>query len=82
MGWGGLAGNIKVACYCMLPNGVSEPEQGFWAELRLDSNLETIDFDPPAGPRPAGEPALMLSRLESGRDPARKLGFRPGCIIA
>jgi hypothetical protein len=27
-------------------------------------------------------PILRLSRLESGRNPARKPDFRPGCIIA
>ena len=35
---------------------------------------------PPAGHRLAGGPILRLSRLESGRDPARKPDFRPGLL--
>ncbi len=33
---------------------------------------------PPTGLRPAGGPILRPARIESGRDPARKLDFRPG----
>ncbi len=32
--------------------------------------------------RPAGGPILMFSRLASGRNPARKLDFRPGSTFA
>jgi hypothetical protein len=62
----------------MLPGQKS----GFRAGSRPDSNRETIKVGPPAGPLPAGVLMLSRSRLESGRNPARKPDFRPGRNIA
>ncbi len=55
---------------------------GFRAGLRPDSSLEHVKICPPPDLRPAGGPVLMFSRLESGRNPARKSDFRPGSTIA
>jgi hypothetical protein len=44
-----------------------------------DSNRENIKIGPPAG---LGGPILKLSRLVSGRNPARKPNFRAGSTIA
>ena len=57
-------------------------KSGFRAGFRLDSNRENIKIGPPAGLRPAEGPILMFSRLESGRNPARKPDFQPGSSIA
>ncbi len=61
----------------MLPGRKS----GLRARFRWDSNRENLKIGPAAGLRPAGGPILMLSRLESGRNPARKPDFRTGSTI-
>ncbi len=50
--------------------------------FRPDSNREYIKIGSPAGLRPAGRLIVRLSRLESGRQPTRKIDARPGSIIA
>ena len=72
-------GFLGVVCYAIVLPG---RKSGFRAGFRLDSNRESIKIGPPAGRRPAGKPISRLSRLESGRNPARKLDFRPGSTIA
>ncbi len=52
----------------------------FRAGCRPDSNRKSFKIGPPAGRRPA--PIVKLSRLESGRNPARKPDFWPGSTIA
>ena len=52
------------------------------AGFRLDSNLDSLKIGPPAGRKPAGGLILKLSRLESGRNPARKTDVRAGRTIA
>ncbi len=74
----------------MLRNSISGLEievfsgwtSGFRVGFRPDSSRESLNIGHPAGRRPAGEPNLMFSRLEFGRNPARKLDFRPGGTIA
>ena len=44
---------------------------GFRAGYRPASSRESVKIGPPAGRRPAGGLILKLSRLESGRNPAR-----------
>ncbi len=68
-----------ILCYAiMLPS----LKASFRAGFRPDSNRENNKIGPPAGRRPVGGPILKLSRLESGRNPARKPDFRPGGNIA
>ncbi len=52
-------------------------KSGFRAGFRPDSNRETSK-----SARPAGEPILNVSQLESGRNPARTPDVRPGSTIA
>ena len=59
----------------MLPGRKSDFGVGF----RQESNRENLKISPPAG-RPKAD--LMLTRMESGRNPARKPDLRPGNIIA
>ncbi len=66
---------ICTLCYAIMLQG---RKSGFRAGFRPDSNRENIKIGPPADLRPAGVPILRLSRLESGRSPARKPDFRPG----
>ena len=66
-------------CYAIVLPG---RKSGFRAGFRPDSSRGNLKIGPPAGLRPAGGPILMLSRLESGRNPARKPDFRPGSTIA
>ena len=66
-------------CYAIVLPG---RKSGFRAGFRPDSIRESIEISPSAGRRPAGGLILMLSRLESGRNPARKPDFRPGSTIA
>ncbi len=54
---------------------------GFRPGFRQVSIKGNIEIGSPAG-RPAGGPILMLSRLESDRNPDRKFDFRPGSTIA
>ncbi len=63
-------------------NGIAPP----CAALRLAVKrgreaFERLTIRPPAGLRPAGGPILMFSRLESGRNPARKNDLRCGSTI-
>ena len=75
---GSLGHPKPTSCYAiMLPGRKS----GFRAGFRPDSNRESLKIGPPAGRRPAGGPILTASRLESGRNPARKPDFRRGSII-
>jgi hypothetical protein len=66
-------------CYAIMPPG---RKLGFRGGFRPDSNRETKNIGSPAGRRPAGGQILMLSRLASGRNPARKTDFRRGGTIA
>jgi hypothetical protein len=65
-------------CYAIVLPG---RKSAFRAGFRPDSNLENIQISPPAGQRPTGGSILRLCPLESGRDPTRKLDFRPGSTI-
>ncbi len=77
--WGVTLIAIATLCYAMVLLG---RKSGIRAAFRPDSIREGINIGPPAGLRPAGGPILMHSRIESGRNPARKLDFRPGGTIA
>ena len=66
-------------CYAIVLPG---RKSVFRAGFRPDSSRESLNIGPPAGLRPAGGLMLKLFRLEFGRNPARKTGFRPGSIIA
>ncbi len=57
-------------------------KSGFRAGLRPESYRESFKVGHPAGLRPAGGLILKLSRLESGRNPARKPHFQAGSTIA
>ncbi len=66
-------------CYAvMLPGWKSDFRGGF----EPHSNQENTEIGPPARLRPAGGPMLRLSRLESGRNPARRTDFRLGKPIS
>ncbi len=62
----------------VLPGRKSSYRAGF----RPDHSRETFKIGPPTGPRPAGGPIVRFSRLESGRNPVRKIDFRPRSSIA
>ncbi len=78
---GTLLSRACTPCYAIEPPG---RKSGFRAEFRPDSNRENLKSCSPAGLRlrPAGRPILMFSRLESGRNLARKPDFGPGNKIA
>ena len=59
----------------MLPSRKSAFRAGFWP----DCNRENTEIGPPAGP--AGGPISVLSRKQSGQNPARKADLRPGSTI-
>ncbi len=65
-------------CYATVLPG---RKSGFWAGFRPDSRRESIKIGPLAGRRLAGGPILMFSRLDSGRDPARKLDDPPDALL-
>ncbi len=70
---------VCTLCYAIvLPARKSDLRAGF----RPDSNRGKLTIGPPAGRRPARGPIFRLSRLESSRNPARKLDVRPGSTIA
>ncbi len=75
--WIGM--ELITICYAIVLPG---RKTNFRASFRPDSNWESLKIGPPAGRRPAGGPILRLSRLESGRNPARKPDSRPGSTIA
>jgi hypothetical protein len=54
-------------------------KSSFQAGSRPDS--ADLKIGPPAVRRPAGVPILKLSRLESGRNPARKPDFGPKALL-
>ncbi len=66
-------------CYAIVFLG---RQSGLRAGFRPDSSKGDIKIRPPDGLRPAGEPILKLSQVESGRKPARKPDFRLGSTIA
>ena len=66
-------------CYAIVLPG---RKSVFRAGFRPESSRESFKIGPPGPLRPAGGPILTLSRLESGRNPARKTDFRPGSTIA
>ncbi len=66
-------------CYTIVLPG---RKSTFRVGCRPGSSRESLKISPPAGRRQAGGPMLKLSRLESGRIPARKPDFRPGNTIA
>ena len=70
---------FRILCYAIVLPG---RKSSFRAGFRPDSSRESIDIGPPAGFRPAGGPIFGLSRLESGRNPTRKVDFRPGSTVA
>ncbi len=59
-------------CYAIVP---PSQESGFRVGFRPDSSREDFQIGTPG-------PMLRISRLESGRNPARKADLRPGSIIA
>ncbi len=65
-----------------LCNAASGPEIWFPGQISAGFDQESLKIGPPAGKRPAEEMILMLSRLECGRNPARKPDFRTGSSIA
>ncbi len=67
-----------ILCYAKVLLGL---QSSFRAGFRPDSDGEDVSMDSPAGLRPAGVPILMISQLESGRDPVWKPDFRPGSIM-
>jgi hypothetical protein len=66
-------------CYAIVLPG---RKLGFRAGFRSHFIGGSLKIGPQAGRRPNVGPILRVSRLESGRNPARKTGFRPGSIIA
>ncbi len=69
----------KTPWLCCVGSGVcrSDVQQrfqpgSFRGRFRPYSSRESFKIGPPAGPGPAGGPFLRLSRLDSGRNPARK----------
>ncbi len=69
----------RTLCYAIVLPG---RKSGLRAGCRSDSDRERINIGPLAGRRPAGQPMLTLSQLESGRNPARKPDFRAGGTMA
>ncbi len=69
---------IHCCCTIVPPDRNSGLRAGF----QPDFNMENIKTSPSAGLRPSGESILKLSKLDPGRDPARKPDFRLGCTIA
>ena len=70
---------LATLCYAIRLPG---RRAGFRAGCRPDSNRASIQISSPAGLRPARGLMLKLSRLDSGRNLARKPDFRSGCTIA
>ncbi len=66
---------LPALCYTIVPPG---RESGFRSGLRPGSSRESLYTGSPGGRRPI----LRFSRLQSGRNMARKLDFRPGSTIA
>ncbi len=74
-------GRTTTLCYTIVLQGW---KPGFRAEFHPYDVQESLQMGIPAG-RAEGRPAgliLRLSRLGSGRNPARKPDFRPGSTIA
>ena len=69
--------SITVYYAIVLPGRIS----GFRAAFRKDSRRESLKLSAPAGLRPAGGPILKLSRLESGRNLARKPISGPEALL-
>ena len=63
--------------YSMLRNNASGPEIGLPGRILAGLLPESTEIGPPAG-----GPISVLSRSQSGRNPARKADLRPGSIIA
>jgi hypothetical protein len=57
-------------------------KSAFRAGFQPDCYLESTENGSPAGLRPAEGPISVLSRQQSGQNPARKADFRPGSTIA
>ena len=66
----------------MLRNNASGAVKSFGPDFGPDCYRESTDIDPPAGLRPAGGPFSVISRWQSGQNPAGKADFRPGSTIA
>ncbi len=69
---------LRTLCYAIVLPG---QKSGLRAGSRRDSNRENLKNGPPAGRRPAGGAILRLSRLGSGRHPARKSDFGPEALL-
>ncbi len=75
----GTTENVCTLCYAiLLPGRKLAFRAGFWP----DCYRENTKIGPPAGLRPAGEPISVLSRQQSGQNPARKADFWLGSTIA
>ncbi len=81
-GLGGRALGGPYPTLCNIGNNASAPEVGLRAGFRTDSTREIIKIGLLAGRRLAEGPMLRFSRLEFGRNLARKPDFRPGGTIA
>ncbi len=64
--------------YSMLRNSASGPELRRPGKISAGFQSGRHQIGPLAGLRPAGGPIFKFSRLESGRNPARKPDFWPG----
>ncbi len=64
--------------YPMLHNNASGPEIGLPGRISAGANLI---MSSPAGRQSAGRLTLRVSRLDSGRNPARKPDFGPEALL-
>ena len=62
----------------VLPGRKSAFRAGFWPDCQ---NRESSEIGRPAGRRPAGDPISVLSRQQSGQNPARKADQRPEALL-